>query len=148
MATPHFKYPFRLSTNGADVLEQDSIEEVAQSVQVLVSTRIGTRVELPTYGIPDQAFTTDPEVNAAVIRSQCAEWEPRAQTALSSSPDEFDELVRRIRLTVTAPDQAANVPYETPGPVIEVPGETGTADVVWAGADVTWAEADFTWGSS
>jgi phage baseplate assembly protein W len=93
---------------GADVLEQDSIDEIAQCVQMLVSTNLATRIELPDYGIPDQTFVADPQVNTAVIRSQCATWEPRAEVTLSSTPDQFDELIRNIRLTVEAQVAAAS----------------------------------------
>src|SRR5689334_8573327 len=99
---PHFAYPFRLSARGADVLEQDSMDEISQCVQMLVSTNLGTRIELPDYGIPDQTFVADDQVNTAVIRAQCSTWEPRAEVALASTPDQFDELVRNLRITVEA----------------------------------------------
>ena len=57
MAIPHLRIPFRITSSGAaDVVEQDSIDDVAQCVEVLLRTRPGDRPEVPEYGIDEPLF--------------------------------------------------------------------------------------------
>lgn len=96
---PHFKLPLRIGLDGhAEVLEQDTPEEIAQCVQVLLSTRVGDRIESPEYGIPDQVFTTVPDL--ATIQAAIERWEPRATVKLVSEQDWLDELIRRLIVEV------------------------------------------------
>lgn len=86
MAIPHLAIPFRLNAEGtARTVAQDSVDDITQCVEVLCATPTGSRLELPSYGIPDHTFGQGaPPVQpivAAVNR-----WEPRAQVAVTSGP--------------------------------------------------------------
>lgn len=76
----HLRLPLRLTPAGrlATVVE-DTVEEIAQNVTVLLRTRPGERLATPTLGLPDPVFTgLDPAVALEVVR----EWEPRADLQL------------------------------------------------------------------
>lgn len=78
MPAEHFLLPFQLGVTGSPAtLEQDSTAEIGQSVRVLLSTPVGTRVEQFDYGIPDVTFA-DPRHDAAVVAAAITRWEPRA----------------------------------------------------------------------
>jgi phage baseplate assembly protein W len=103
---PHFALPFRFVTgagaqtaSAAVVTEQDSIDEIAACVLAILLCPIGFRVELPTFGIPDQAFAT-PGVDEDRLRQAIETWEPRAAVLLDANRDAFDALVERIQVLV------------------------------------------------
>lgn len=76
MAIPHFSLPFRLGANGAFVVnEQDSVDELADCVAIVIATPVGSRLEAPDYGTARYEFG-DPAPDAIV--AAVAEWEPRA----------------------------------------------------------------------
>lgn len=82
---PHISFPFRLNDSGTGsvVVEQDSDDEIMDCVQVLLSTELGSREEIPSYGIPDQAFKQggidEDQVLLAINR-----WERRAEVFLDT----------------------------------------------------------------
>ena len=95
MGIPHLRLPFRIGPTGAaEVVEQDSYEEIAQCVEVLLTTRQGDRLAVADYGVPDQVFLNENEVSAASLASLVQKWEPRAVVALGSAPVTGDELAR------------------------------------------------------
>lgn len=97
---PHFALPFRIEASGAAaVIEQDSLDEISQCVRVLVSTRLGERIEVPAYGVRDLVFATDP--STAQMVGAITRWEPRALVALEAGPDSLDELVANIRISIS-----------------------------------------------
>lgn len=74
---PHFSYPVQVGSDGAlGVLDQDSRAEVSQCVAVLLATTTRTRVELPSYGVPDLTFTRGEQL--ALVQQAITTWEPRA----------------------------------------------------------------------
>lgn len=76
LSIPHLTWPVRLDGTGLAQVEQDSLDDIAQCVTVLLSTQVGSRDELPAYGIDDPVGGRHidlPSVVAAV-----GEWEPRA----------------------------------------------------------------------
>lgn len=107
--TPHFSLPFRFDTqpNGtlaAAVTEQDSVDEVADCVVRITNTPIGTRDELPEFGVTVPLFEQTP-VNVERLVSEIREWEPRASLSGSQRIDSLDELLTNIRLDVAATDR-------------------------------------------
>lgn len=76
------------------VLEQDTLEEVAQSVQVLLTTTEGTRIEVPEYGVRDMVFADSIDLEA--ISTAVDEWEPRASSTVLDEIDSQDELIRHV----------------------------------------------------
>lgn len=93
---PHFALPFNLKIS-ADVVEQDTIEDVADCVYVMLRTPPGYRPEAPTFGIDDMAFVDQP-VNLDEVRAQIVQNDPRAEVNLLQSPDRYDELILRVSI--------------------------------------------------
>lgn len=98
--TPHFDVPLRLQGSSFAVVEQDTIEDVADCVTVIVSTPIGWRDEAPTFGIPDLAFVRQP-LDAQELAREIGSQEPRAQLIIDERPDQYDELIDRINIGVS-----------------------------------------------
>lgn len=71
----HLSLPLRLAVDGQlATVQQDTAADVAQSVGVLLATRPGERVSVPTYGTPDpQADGAD----LAATQAAVTYWEPR-----------------------------------------------------------------------
>jgi len=80
----------------AAVVEQDTLDEIADCVLAVLLCPLGFRVELPTFGFQDPTFTTGP-VDA---KTPAELWEPRATVLVREHQDVFDELVRRATTTV------------------------------------------------
>ena len=104
MELPHFALPFQIVGSTAATVEQDSIEDVSACVQVLVSTTVGERVEVPTYGVPDPVFSNVKDATPGNWISAIRKWEPRAATMISDQVSTVDELVRRLRVNVSETD--------------------------------------------
>lgn len=100
ISVPHFEFPLRMGPGGRlSVLEQDTPDEIAQAVLVLLSTIEGERIELPEYGIEDPLFTIDLDLN--MIRQAIEEWEPRASAILEEQHDSLDDMIRHLRAKVS-----------------------------------------------
>lgn len=77
---PHLAYPFRMVQGRfAEMVEQDSLEDIADCCVVICRTPVGSRIEEPEIGIPDPTFQFD---NTPEIIDQVSEWEPRATLEL------------------------------------------------------------------
>jgi phage baseplate assembly protein W len=97
---PHFDLPFRFGGPQAAVVEQDSVEEIAECCLAILLCPLGYRVELPEFGIEDPAFSS-PAVDVGAIRRAVETWEPRAELLLSEYPDALDELIAHVQVQVT-----------------------------------------------
>jgi hypothetical protein len=97
---PHFDLPFQLGPAGANVVEQDSIEDISNCVIAVASTHIGWRELVPTFGIPDLTLRRQP-LGADDISNWIANQEPRAQMVVEESPDGYDKLISRVNLGVS-----------------------------------------------
>ena len=97
---PHFDLPFRLGPSGANVVEQDTIEDVANCVTAIVSTHVGWRAEAPTFGIPDLTMRRQP-LGSEDISNWVANQEPRALLLVEEYPDKVDQLVDHINVGVS-----------------------------------------------
>lgn len=93
---PHFAIPFRIIGSSAVVVEQDSDEELENAAWAIVSTEIGSRDELPEFGVRDLPFREAPAVSdevSAAIR----EWEPRLEAEAQSELDDMTlNVIARI----------------------------------------------------
>lgn len=96
VATPHFGIPFRVIEGKVAVVEQDSEQEIEQCVEAILSTRIGSRLDEPEFGIPDGLFELlPPNPNVDAVLAAIEEWEPRVR-ALGSA--EVEELTSRVKI--------------------------------------------------
>lgn len=98
--TPHFNIPFRLRATGAETVEQDSIDDVANCVVVIVSTPIGWRDDNSDFGFNDLAMRRQP-IGTEEIAAQISDQDPRALLIVEESPDMRDELIDRIEIGVS-----------------------------------------------
>jgi len=101
---PHFSLPFHFADQGtgyptAAVVQQDSDEEVVNCVEAIIRYSPDQRIEKPDFGTPDTTFGS-PQPDIEVIRSSVAEFEPRADLAISQGYDPVDEGLNKIRLEV------------------------------------------------
>lgn len=102
---PHLAIPFQVdpTTNRVDVVYQGTPEEMEQNLSVLITTEIGSLVELPGYGVPPALFTE--RVDRQAIMAAINAWEPRAKVYVNDYPDRIDELIRHIQIVGLAPGQ-------------------------------------------
>jgi hypothetical protein len=90
----------RLAADGSfAVVEQDSADEVAQSVAVLISTVVEQRQELPLYGIVDPTFSYGVDIASALDAVEV--WEPRAAAAITAEVDDVDSLLEHVYISVS-----------------------------------------------
>lgn len=93
---PHFSLPLRLVAGQAVVVEQDSAEEVSDCVQAVLRYRRGYRLELPEFGLPDQAFL-EGGPRASDVTDAVRRWAPRAN-ALTTA--QLDDLVATVTVEI------------------------------------------------
>lgn len=96
---PHFSLPFRWVGPTAAVVEQDSLDEIADCVYAILVCPRGFRVESPLFGLADQTFAT-PAPDTGAMRNAIETWEPRAAAVLDEQPDAFDELLAHVQVLV------------------------------------------------
>jgi phage baseplate assembly protein W len=99
VTSPHFAQPFRLIGSGSfAVVEQDSDQEILDSVAICLATPQGSRAEVPDYGVPRLEFSlpSGTDIVAAV-----QEWEPRASLTVEvAAALAGDESVARLTVLV------------------------------------------------
>jgi phage baseplate assembly protein W len=118
-STPHFAVPFQFGpSGGALTVEQDSLDEVAACVEILLSTTLGSRDDIPTYGVADQTFAQ--QFDPSLITAAVATWEPRAVVTVQTSPGRSTAVTVNVQLAsgVTDVDSSAvgiasDVPTDT-----------------------------------
>jgi hypothetical protein len=54
---PHLQWPFRLAGRKLAQVEQDSLEDLQQSVHAFLSTPLGSRPLNPDFGLEDPTFS-------------------------------------------------------------------------------------------
>lgn len=91
---PKLGFPFRPSF----YTEQGSLDEAADRIEVLITTHIGEREAVPSYGVPDYTFRQN-GVDIGQLEGIISEWEPEAAAVLER--DELLNLIDRIRVKVT-----------------------------------------------
>jgi phage baseplate assembly protein W len=94
---PQFAFPLRFQGGRPVVVEQGSIDEIRDNVEVIVRTPLGARVEYPDFGVTDPTFRQGVDLDE--IREACDEAEPRAVTLLDSELD-AEQMVRQINIGV------------------------------------------------
>lgn len=91
---PHLAIPFSIGSDGtAETLAQGTVPEIVQSVANLVGTRPGTRLMVPSYGIPDPTFAG---VDPVALQLATSKWEPRATISTSIAPGNTEGVVIQV----------------------------------------------------
>lgn len=96
---PHLSVPIRFTGKSFATVEQDSPEEIEQCVLACVSTIVGSRLDAPGYGVPDETFqqlSPTPSVEAYLAAVQ--EAEPRAHLLGEAS---VEEMIKRVVLQMS-----------------------------------------------
>lgn len=102
---PHIAFPFRLDANGKTLVkrEQGSDEEVEDKVIVLLSTPIGSREEVPMYGIVDPVLRQN-GASLQDIGAAISMWEPRANYSLRQVGEILSDLTQHIEIKIGSQD--------------------------------------------
>jgi phage baseplate assembly protein W len=98
--TPHFNFPFTLTSAGAQVVEQDSEDDITNCVRAILSTPKGWRDEVPEFGIDPPTFSLQP-LGAEEIAAEVMMQEPRADLVATEHPGYLDELVADLNIMVS-----------------------------------------------
>jgi phage baseplate assembly protein W len=94
---PKLRFPFEIEGVGARVVEQDSVDEIAQCVYAVLATERDSRLEEPDYGITDPTFEENGmDLGEALLAINT--WEPRAAV---EAEQEILELVDNVRIEVS-----------------------------------------------
>lgn len=106
LETPQFDLPFRLDPLGAGPLEveQDSGEEIGDSVEVLLRTPLGWYDDLPDYGVDLPLFEEGVPPDMGEIQTAITAWEERADALIDAQPDLLDAFVARVTVKVSTRD--------------------------------------------
>lgn len=99
ITNPHLKIPFKFGHNGhAEVVEQDSDDDVTQCVFAVLNTPVGFRLEIPTFGVR-KAVLEDNGPSLPMLEAALEEWVPRASSTLTDRQLE-DILSRYVDVAV------------------------------------------------
>ena len=89
--------PFQVLGTSIALIEQDTIEEIAQCVYTVLATELGSRDEEPEFGVTDQAHRKlGADFNE--IEQAIDEWEPRA--IVSDVDEEWSDITQHVRVII------------------------------------------------
>lgn len=94
----HPAWPFRVVDGVVVTVEQDSIEEIEQCVEAVVNTIVGSRIDAPEYGIPDESFKT--QTASSSVSSYLAAIEAAEPRAHVIGEERLEEMVKHVTLRV------------------------------------------------
>lgn len=97
---PQFNLPFKLSADGVACVEQDSYEDIANCVELIVRTPVGFRDDAPDRGFPQLEFLEQNQLQGILPTQIVTAQEPRADVLLSSKPDAIDALIERVLVDI------------------------------------------------
>jgi phage baseplate assembly protein W len=97
---PHLALPFSYVNGIPQVVEQGTIEDIANCVEVALRTHVGERKELPDFGTADLTFQQQP-VSLSALLTQIELHEPRVIALLEQAPDALDSLILKIKAKVS-----------------------------------------------
>jgi phage baseplate assembly protein W len=95
---PHFRLPLQFGgiNGGALVNEQDTSEDIIDCIKAIISFPIGTRHDMPEFGIPDLLFRQQSAIVMQQLRDAVAEWEVRPTVDVSGGPLLSDQMILDI----------------------------------------------------
>jgi phage baseplate assembly protein W len=98
---PHFAWPFEVVGGVVQTVEQDSTAEIDQCVEAVLNTPVGSRIDAPNYGVPDETFSQlSMDESAAVYLDAIDAAEPRARVLGEATVEGMAERVA-IRIEAT-----------------------------------------------
>jgi len=99
VSVPHFDLPFRYFNGSAAVVEQSSVEDVANCVFAVCATEPGQFNDAPEFGLPDLTFEQEP-INRQRILGPISRWEPRAKVLAELNPTVLDSAIVNANLQI------------------------------------------------
>jgi phage baseplate assembly protein W len=78
---PHLRFPLSVQNGRFEVVEQDSAEDYLQRVGSVLRYPLGLRVDLPDFGLSEQAFRPG-GADVDEIRAAIETWEPDAPISI------------------------------------------------------------------
>ena len=81
------------------VVEQDSVEEIAQCVALILSTEPGAFPDEPQLGLPGAPFNVG-GISLSALEAAVRRWEPRA--LLNFTRDELAHLAQTVGVEVSS----------------------------------------------
>lgn len=100
---PHLALPLRVVGDRYVSVQQDTLDELVQTVAVITSFPLGYRVERPDFGIVPPEFSQRP-INTLDIEQAVEAFEPRALVTVTEQPyDPTDPGADRLRVEVSMP---------------------------------------------
>jgi phage baseplate assembly protein W len=95
VVTPHFSLPFRFGgiRGGAFLNEQDTGDDIVDCVRAIVAFPIGTRADMPEFGVREVVFMEYNEAVVQQVRRAIEEWEDRAVFDVDSELSLDDDFV-------------------------------------------------------
>jgi phage baseplate assembly protein W len=96
---PQYSLPLRIVGGQFAVVEQGTIDEVRDQVEVLIRTPRGSRLDLPDFGIDDPTFRSEPDLDE--IRDAIETYAEGAVVHIDSEID-LETTIRQINVGVAA----------------------------------------------
>lgn len=115
--TAHLRWPPALTQADTAAwryaeVEQDTLDEIRQSVALLCEIRPGQLPWAPDTGTPSLIGSHDPDEAAATLQAALSDQEPRAQINVTALPTEGRTL--RLEVAVTGDDRTLRFQIEGP----------------------------------
>jgi hypothetical protein len=101
---PHFDFPFHLNGGSFAEIEQDSLDDLIACIEVAILTQQGFRKELPTFGVNDPTFQTQP-IDADKLINEIVAHEPRAAILFEQHPDKLNQLIADVTLKISGQEE-------------------------------------------
>jgi phage baseplate assembly protein W len=76
------------------------VADIISCVEVIASTPIGAREEIPDFGMEQAVFSLHP-IDTAPVVAAIVQWEPRAAIKVESDIDPLDSLVAHVLAMVS-----------------------------------------------
>lgn len=94
---PHALSPFTLGAKGTQVVEEGSVENIKSSAFNILSCDVGFRDDVPTFGVPDITFQTEP-IDLTQLQEPIETWEPNADLELESHRGAIGEAIIEVAI--------------------------------------------------
>jgi phage baseplate assembly protein W len=105
---PHFDLPFRMHGSSFMAVEQDSLRDIQNCAEAVLRTHPGERETVPDFGIGDLTFLQLP-IDPHTVAAQIQRFEPRASVLAEEDPSSIEQMMERIKLSISTRDTQESV---------------------------------------
>jgi hypothetical protein len=97
--TPQLAFPLEVKGGRFTEVEQDSLLEIAQSIEILLRYPLGLREDQPEFGVRDFALRPMNDDLLSEVRAAIVRWRGEdVDLVLDEMGDQFDDLVKNIHI--------------------------------------------------